>query len=203
MTAANPSPTDASLVHRALGGDEQAYRALLDAHRGAIFRLVRHMVGDEEEARDITQQAFIAAFSALGRFDTSLPLRTWLKRIAINKCRDWARKRAVRRLVWGAASLDAAAGVSAEEAQPDRATFSWIELARVSAAMERLPHRLREILVLRGIEQHSQQETAEILGITPKAVETRLYRARTKLTAACRAIGRGIDCARAYGTFMA
>src|SRR3546814_19949167 len=66
-------------------------------HRGSVFRLLRSNVGDADAAVDLTQQSFIAAFSALHSYDGERPFRLWISRIAINKARDWARRRAVRR----------------------------------------------------------------------------------------------------------
>src|SRR3546814_15453945 len=67
-------------------------------HRGSVFRLLRSNVGDADAAVDLTQQSFIAAFSALHSNDGERPFRLWISRIAFNKARDWARRRAVRRL---------------------------------------------------------------------------------------------------------
>src|SRR3546814_18431746 len=68
-------------------------------HRNAIYRPAYGHVGDPEAALDLVQEAFVAAFDALDRYDHGRPLRTWLARIAINKCRYWERRRAVRRFV--------------------------------------------------------------------------------------------------------
>ena len=175
--------TDAELAVLAVAGRQDAYRALLTRHREGVFRLIRAITGDPHEALDITQDTFVSAFAALLHFDRERPFSVWLKRIALNKCRDWARRRRVRAFFTRAVPLEAAIDVADNAVPADVQTADRAELARVSAAMARLPARLREVLVLRTIDGLSQAETAMLLSISEKAVETRLYRARTKLKA--------------------
>src|SRR3546814_8906266 len=78
--------------------DLSAYGELMRRHREPVYRLVRGHIGDADAALDVTQQSFIAAFAALARYDGARPFRVWMARIAINKCHDWTRRRAVRRL---------------------------------------------------------------------------------------------------------
>jgi len=93
----DPDPDDRTLAARALAGQHSAYSALMRRHRDAVYRLARGPVGDGDEALDITQEAFVAAFAALARYDGARPFRVWIARITLNKCRDWGRRRAVRR----------------------------------------------------------------------------------------------------------
>ncbi|HAF42215.1 MAG TPA: RNA polymerase subunit sigma-24 [Sphingobium sp.] len=177
-----PDLDDKALAGRALTGDQSAYGALMQRHRDAVWRLARGHVGDGDEALDITQETFVAAFAALARYDGSRPFRIWIARIALNKCRDWARRRAVRRFFAFAKPLDDALDVADMGATPEQALHSQRELGRINAAIAMLPTNLKDVLLLRTIEQMSQAEAAQVLGITEKAVETRLYRARAKLT---------------------
>lgn len=171
------------MVALALAGRQDAYRELLARYREPIYRFIRASTGDAQEALDLTQDTFISAFSALDRYDRSRPLLTWLRRIALNKCRDWGRRRRLRTMLWRTAPIDAAHDVPDDAIAPDVQAADRTELARVNAAIARLPARLRETLILRTIEGLGQAETAEALGISEKAVETRLYRARSKLNA--------------------
>lgn len=179
MTA--PEPDDRALAAHALAGQQSAYMALMRRHREGVFRIVRSHVGDSDEALDITQESFVAAFAALARYDGSRPFRIWIARIAINKCRDWSRRRAVRRFFTFARSIDEAADLAHPDATPEEALHSGRELDRINAAIASLPVPLRNVLVLRTIDAMSQMEVSQVLGITQKAVETRLYRARAKL----------------------
>ena len=173
--------SDGELAALHLGGNPAAAREIMRRHRAPIYRLVQNHIGDASEALDVTQEAFIAAFSALRSYDQARPLRVWLSRIAINKCRDWARRRAVRRFFTFAAPLEAADHTAAELVPADQALAAAQELTAVRAAIAALPPALKEPLILRTIEGLSESETAQALGISNKAVETRLYRARAAL----------------------
>ncbi|QGN53444.1 RNA polymerase sigma factor [Novosphingobium sp. Gsoil 351] len=175
--------SDAELAALVLAGRQDACRALLARHRETVFRLVRASIGDEHEALDLTQEAFIAAFAAIGRYDGNRPFPVWLKRIALNKCRDWARRRKVRSFFVRAVPLEAAVDLPDDAVPADVLASDRAELARAVAAISRLPARLREVLALRTIDELSQAEAAAVLGVSEKTVETRLYRARAKLKA--------------------
>ena len=173
--------SDAELAALALAGQQGGYGELMRRHREAVFRLARSHAGDATEALDITQESFIAAFAALGRYDGVRPFRQWIARIALNKCHDWARRRAVRRFFTFARPIEEAGAVADTAQTPADALQSRGELVRINAAIAALPDRLRDVLLLRTIEGMSQAEAAQTLGISEKAVETRLYRARNKL----------------------
>lgn len=173
--------TDGELAALALSGGEVGYRALMNRYRTLAFRLARHHCGDDDAALDITQASFISAFAALERYDPTRPFAHWLARIVINRCHDWARRRRVRQFFTFALPLDQARSVAGAEADPERQTAGRQQLDETMAAITRLPSRLRDVLVLRAIEGLSQAETASVLGVSAKTVETRLYRARTKL----------------------
>lgn len=182
MGAPAADASDAALVTAALGGQQAAYSALMDRHREAVFRVARHHLGDESEALDITQEAFVSAFAALQRYDPAKPFRTWLLRITLNKCHDWGRRRAVRRLFRIARPLDDAFDVADAGQDPEAAAISAREVARIGAAVAGLPAALKEPLILCRIEGMSMAEAAVILSLSEKAVETRIYRARQKLS---------------------
>jgi RNA polymerase sigma-70 factor (ECF subfamily) len=174
--------SDGELAALALAGRQNAYSELMRRHREPVYRIIRSYVGDADAALDVTQQSFIAAFTALRRYDAQRPFRVWMTRIAINKARDWARRRAVRRLFTFARPIEEAADVADPGALADVRLADTLELERTMTAMAGLPTNLRDVLVLRTIEGLSQAESAAVLGISEKAVETRLYRARSKLS---------------------
>ena len=151
-------------------------------HREPIYRLIRGYIGNAEDALDLVQECFTSAYLNLERYDQSRPMRAWLSRIAINKCRDWARRRRVRRFLLAAGSMTReAAQVPDLTPAPADVVADREELELLSKAIAELPATLKEPLILRTIEGLSQAETAEVLAISEKAVETRLYRARTRL----------------------
>ena len=109
MTTAPDDYSDGELAALARAGRQSAYRDLMERHRAPIYRLIRSAINDADEAVDLTQDTFIAAFGALGTFDSARAFRPWISRIALNKCRDWGRRRTVRRLFTFAQPLEAAA----------------------------------------------------------------------------------------------
>ncbi|MDQ8757393.1 RNA polymerase sigma factor [Sphingosinicella sp. LHD-64] len=174
--------TDGELAALALAGRQTAFAELMRRHREPIFRLIRGYVGNPDDALDLVQECFTSAYLHLDRYDQARPLRAWLSRIAINKCRDWARRRTVRRLLFGASALtQAAAEVPDPAPSVSERAADKEELERLWRAIADLPQALKEPLILRTIEGLSQAETAQVLKISEKAVETRLYRARNKL----------------------
>ena len=186
MTLARDDYSDGELAALALAGRQSAFRELMNRHRSPIYRLVRGAIGDPDEALDLTQDTFVAAFRALGRYDPSRSFRPWISRIAINKCRDWRRRRAVRRLIAFAVPLEVGTAVSDKSVPIDQALSDREDLRRASIAIAALPGAIREPLVLRAIEGLSQAEVAGVLGISEKAVETRVRRARARLAAMLR-----------------
>jgi RNA polymerase sigma-70 factor (ECF subfamily) len=175
--------SDRELAALARAGQQHVYRELMRRYKTPVFRLIQSNIGDPDEAMDLTQETFVAGFGAIGRYDADRPFRIWIARIALNKCRDWARRRSVRSFFARALPLESAHDVASDGPAPDAEAADRAELDRVRAAMARLPANLREVLVLRGVEDLTQAETAELLQTSEKTVEMRLYRARAKLRA--------------------
>lgn len=173
--------SDGELAALSAAGNGAAFTEILKRHREPVYRLIRSHIADADEALDLTQESFVAAFRALRRYDPARSFRAWLASIAINKCRDWARRRAVRRLFRFAAPLEAAADVADDSASSETILANRRELDRVTRAVAALPASLKEPLILRTIDGLSQSEAAAALGLSEKAVEVRLYRARRKL----------------------
>ena len=158
--------SDQDLAARARARDEGAYRELLSRHKAAVYRLIVKHIGDTDEAMDLTQESFVAAFSALDRYDGTRPFRVWISRIALNKCRDWGRRRKVRAFFSRALPLEIAHHVASEIPSPDMEVGDRLELARVRAAVAALPANLREVLLLRGLDEISQSEAAAMLDVS-------------------------------------
>lgn len=178
-----PECSDGELAALTLAGRDDAFAEIMRRHREPIYRLIRGYIGNSEEAFDLVQEAFTAAFKRLDRYDQSRPLRAWLSRIAINKCRDWGRRRAVRRILFPSSADQAHIDVPDPAPSTEQAAAGREELDMLWSAVAALPRNLKEPLVLRTIEGLSQSETAAVLRISEKAVETRLYRARRRLAA--------------------
>ncbi len=173
---------DAALVAAVLAGDQRAFTQLMRRHKDSLYRFVRGYVGDASEAYDLVQESFVAAWHALARYDRQRSFGIWLKRIAINKCRDWRRRRAVRAFFYDAEDidrpgLDIAQPIAAAKERED-------ELARLDDAIAALPANLKEPLLLSLMGEMSHRDIAEALGMTAKAVEVRIYRAKRALAGA-------------------
>ncbi len=173
--------SDAVLVAATLRGDETAFTALVGRYKKPLYRYVNRYVRDESEAQDILQEALIAAWRGLKSYDPNRPLEFWLRRIALNKCRDRARRLAVRRILlpWSNGPREAATPDPAPSADESLVENEQVKMAR--DAIDALPAKLRDPLILTAIEGLSQAEAAEILGITVKAVEGAVYRAKKQL----------------------
>jgi len=173
---------DAELAALSIAGRDAAFAEIMRRHREPVYRIIAGNIGDPDEALDLVQETFVAAHRALARYETDRPMRRWLATIALNKCRDWRRRRAVRRLFAFALPLDDTSSQVAEDrALPDGEVADRQEMSRVSRAIAELPAPLREPLVLHTVQDLSQAETAAILSISEKAVETRVRRARARL----------------------
>ena len=183
MSLALSDLSDGELATLGIAGRDAAFAEIMRRHREAVYRIALANIADPDEALDLTQETFVSAHLALRRYDGARPMRAWLAAIALNKCRDWARRRAVRRLFRFATPLDDVAGVVADQSpDPERTAAGRQAMRRLARAVAALPASLREPLVLHTIEGMSQAETAAVLSISEKAVETRLRRARIKLT---------------------
>ncbi|MBJ6121873.1 RNA polymerase sigma factor [Sphingomonas mollis] len=173
---------DRDLVLRSRRGEDAAFAAVMMRHKQPLYRLIVAQVGDADEALDLLQETFIAAHGALARFDTDRSLRAWLARIAINKCRDHARRRRVRRFLSRVLPIESGEQVPDAAADTEGSAIDRQHLAHAMAAIGRLPATLREPLLLCTVDELSQAEAAEALGISVKAVENRIRRARAALS---------------------
>jgi RNA polymerase sigma-70 factor (ECF subfamily) len=174
---------DSSLALRALAGEDAAFTRLMRRHKERLYRFIRRYVGHDDDAFDILQESFVSAWKALERFDPQRPFVVWLRQIALNKCRDHARRKVLRAVVRYVSGAHDEAPSVARWANPEAALRVDETLAQLDAAIVALPLSLREPLILCVFENLSQRETAQLLRISEKAVETRVYRAKRELAA--------------------
>ena len=177
--------TDNELVALSLGGEDRAFAEIVKRHRDALYRIAFASLGNADDALDAVQDIFVAAHTALRRFDRTRQLRPWLVAIALNRCRDIARRKRVRRFLSFALPIDDSVEAIAQDSPTaETAAADREELDRIVKAIANLPSALREPLILHTVSGLSQSETADVLKISEKAVETRLRRARLQLRAA-------------------
>jgi RNA polymerase sigma-70 factor (ECF subfamily) len=179
-------PSDETLAFQAQQGDKSAFDELVRRNKAPLYRFVRRYVGDRDDAYDIVQDAFISAWGALKRYDPNRAFATWLRTIALNKCRDFGRRRAVRRLLLRAKAVEP---VEPETYEATREAVAvevreTVRLRRLDQAIAALPAFYKEPLLLTMVSGLSHQDAARQLKTSAKAIEMRLRRARKKLTAA-------------------
>lgn len=153
----------------------------METYQDRIYRLVRRLLRDADEADDVTQEVFVKAYFRLSSFQGDSAFFTWLYRVAVNAATDWRKKWWRRK----GASLDdsprGAAGIVDEGPGPTRLVHGRELGDRLTSALAELPEKYRAILVLREYEGLSYEEIARVLGLKKGTVESRLYRARERL----------------------
>jgi RNA polymerase sigma-70 factor (ECF subfamily) len=181
-----PREVDAELVQAILDGDPSAYRGLVERYQGRVYALICGMVRDREEARDLTQDAFIKAYKNLDRFRLESSYYTWLYRIAMNVAIDHIRKMKKRKheaFDEGIAARDGDGAIAAahDRGNPDKALGRKQLSAQIFDALDKLSPDHRQVIVLREIEGLSYKEIAETMEIAEGTVMSRLFYARRKL----------------------
>src|SRR5580765_4794753 len=179
------SGREAALVQRCANGDETACADLVAEHQRMVVQLAINLLGDRDEALDLSQEVFLRGFRTIARFRGQSTLRTWIYRIAVNQARNrhrfWRRRHRADQV-----SLDVHVATHGEfrsgaEAGPDR-VFAQKELAaKLQAALDGLPFDQRTAIVLREIDGLSYEEIAYSLGVAVGTVKSRLTRARQTL----------------------
>jgi len=166
---------DSTLIAGVLSGDRRAGRELYDRHAPRVYRLVFRMVGDEELAREFTQDTFVKAFSRLEGFRQECALSTWLHAIALSMVRSGMRR--ITRFRTREADLLEAAELpspSGHRGDPDLRD-------RLASALEALPEKFRTVVVLHDVEGYTHQEIAVMTGVPEGTCKTRLANGRAKL----------------------
>jgi RNA polymerase sigma-70 factor (ECF subfamily) len=163
-------------------GREDALVKLMDRYRQSIFRLAYRFAGNPSDAQELTEDVFTRIFFEAKRYRPKATVRQWIFTIAANRCRDFLRHR--QRHPRTEQILESESAGAADPSADAADAVESRELAReIADAIASLPEKLRLPFVLCLLEDHSQEDAAAILGISRKAVETRIYRARRHLQA--------------------
>ncbi len=179
---------EAELVAQLQAGYESAFEVLLRSHGGRMLAVARRMLGNDEDAQDAVQEAFLSAWKSIGQFEQQSKLGTWLHRIVVNVALMKLRSR--RRKPEGL--IDDLLPKFLDDGHQVQPAVDWRDTADVtlqkseSRAMVRhciqqLPELYRTVLILRDLEELDTDETARMLGVTTAVVKTRLHRARLAL----------------------
>src|SRR3990172_11513358 len=177
--------TNSFLIQKALEGDESACAAIVARYRGQIYSLVLRMVKNREEAEDLTQETFIKAFRALATFNAEYAFSTWLYKIAANNCIDFFRKKRLKTF-----PLDNPIQVKDGELHreyptsdqgPEHGLISKEKSLQIQEAIDSLPKKYKEAIILRHSKDKSYEDIAAELNIPLGTVKVRIFRAREML----------------------
>jgi RNA polymerase sigma factor (sigma-70 family) len=165
---------------RLIDGDDSALNQLMERWQKPLLSFILRYVGNHADSIELAEETFVRVYHNRGRFNFKSKFSTWLLTIAANLCRHHVRWRTRHPTIFLDEASDQYLSISAEETPSDLAERS--ELAKlVRDEIDRLPHDLKTVIILFEYENLSYDEIGGILGCTPKAVETRLYRVRKLL----------------------
>jgi RNA polymerase sigma-70 factor (ECF subfamily) len=170
---------EAELLGAARRGDRDAFDELVRRTFVDTFTLARRLTGNEEDARDVVQETYLRAWKAIGKFRGDSQFSTWLYRITANTASTQVHRRRRQRAEPFAEGFDPADDRA--EQQITQAAESAESLDRISAALDELPAKLRNVVVLKDVYGMPHEEIADELGISVAAAKVRLHRARRKL----------------------
>ena len=172
----------ARLITRAQAGDLTAFDQLMINHQQKVITLAWRLLGNQDDARDAAQETFLRVYKHLSKVDPARDFSGWLYRIAVNVCRDMARKRLRSNQISLEAEVET--GKMIEPAGPHNTETRAIqqeEQAIIGRALATLPVKERLAIVLRDLEGLSTEEVARILGSSPVTVRSQISSARSKL----------------------
>ena len=183
MSITNTDAHDRADMERLIAGHDTALNNLMERHATPVFHFLCRMVGNEDDANDLAQETFARVFRAKNSFRTNEKFSTWLYTIAANLARNHFRWRARHPNISleteiGEAEQTLGGTLPANDPAPSEQALATERAKAVRIAVGKLPEDLREAIVLCEWEERSVAEAAAILETTPKAVESRLYRAR-------------------------
>jgi RNA polymerase sigma-70 factor (ECF subfamily) len=170
---------ETELITAAQAGDRLAFDELVRRTYLDVFTLAIRLTGNEEDARDVVQDAYLRAWKGIDRFRGDAALSTWLYRITANCASTHLSRRRRLRTEPLVAGFDPAE--LRHEAQPEAMAETTLDLERIARAVDQLPAKLRSVVVLRDVYGLPHEAIAEELGISLSAAKVRLHRARQRL----------------------
>jgi RNA polymerase sigma factor (sigma-70 family) len=184
---------DLSLVRALQAGQNHVFEALVDRHQAGLYRFVFRHCPDETDAIQLTQDTFVRAYLNIGKFRPKAKFVTWLYHIALNLCRDYARRHPPQESLQAASTKAIQVGAPGDSLTtrraPDTEAHAREKVRALEMAIAELPPELKSPLILNALEGCSHARTGEILGISGKAVEMKVYRARKILLEKMRNLG--------------
>ena len=183
-------PTDEALLNQYKAGDERSFRTLIERYNTPIYNLALRFLRDPMEAENVTQETFLRVVSVIDRIHLDSPFKPYLFRVAVNLCRDLARKKhpvLFSELNNSPRRAEGVESVDASEAIEDDSPPLWERLereelcSRLNAAIDALPLVYKAVITLRFTEEFSYEEIAQTLDLPLNTVRTHLRRAKQQL----------------------
>lgn len=168
--------SDSEVIQLCLDGDAVAFEILVERYKKLIYTTAYRMMGNKEEAEDVSQEAFIRIYGSLGRYNPEFKFSTWAMKITTNLCLDQLRKRKNVAL-----PMDELPEITDDDKTPEESFISNETGREVQAAIDKLPVKYKEFLILFHVQNLSYQEIMDITGESLTIVKNRLYRARQML----------------------
>lgn len=170
--------SDKQLLERLCGGENRVLDILMQRYQEPLYNFVLRYIHDEQLAYDIVQETFIRVYTRATFFNPQYRFKTWLYQIALNLCRDRGRRKVLRRFFSFNEAEEKQSVITGYEAGIEEKNETKDDIALLQKEIAKLPHKLKSALILFSLEEKSQIESAEILGVSPKTIETRVYRAK-------------------------
>lgn len=177
----NKDLPDEELVQRILAGETALYEILMRRYNQRIFRVARAILKNDTEAEDVMQDAYVRAYSKLEQYAGDARFSTWLTRIAVHECLARLRKQKRFTPMEEIETHDSPGILKALGSNPEEQLVATELRTVLEAEIDRLPKIYRAVFILREVEEMSTIDSAIALGITEKAVKTRLHRAKALL----------------------
>lgn len=170
---------DSALVMSIGTGDKRAFEQLVERHKKTAYRVALGLVGNKDDAFDISQEAFLRVYRSAGTFDKAQPFLPWFYTIIANLSRTWLRKRTTRD--YRTVDIDEASYLLVSDDNPEETLIRKQQAARLRKALMQLSFADREIVTLQHFRNLSYDEIAGMLSIPRGTVMSRLYYARKRL----------------------
>lgn len=176
--------SEKKIIEKVLGGDANAFEELVLRYEKTVYNLALRMVGDRDDAFDMTQEAFIKAYGSLSSFRGDSKFSVWIYRITTNVCLDFLRSKSRKQQVSLTVSdddEDAQLDIPDPKADPEQQLIKKISMQSVEEGLKTLPDKQRQILVMRELGGMSYAEIGKALSIEEGTVKSRIFRARKRL----------------------
>lgn len=178
--------SEKKIIEKVLGGDANAFEELVLKYEKTVYNLALRMVGDRDDASDMTQEAFIKAYGSLSSFRGDSKFSVWIYRITTNVCLDFLRSKSRKQQVSLTVSdddEDAQLDIPDPSSDPEQQLMQKISMQSVEEGLKTLPDKQRQILVMRELGGMSYAEIGAALSLEEGTVKSRIFRARKRLCA--------------------